>query len=93
MSETVGIRELKAHLSRYVARARDGGTVLVTDRGTVVARLVPPGADPVTLTLREKVAAAGLSWLGGKPLGLDPAAAPRLDASNALSQAILEDRE
>ncbi len=37
----VGIRELKARLSEYVARASSGEAVVVTDRGRPVARLVP----------------------------------------------------
>ncbi len=41
--ETVGIRELKDHLSKYVRRVEAGNTVIVTDRGRVVAELVPPG--------------------------------------------------
>jgi antitoxin (DNA-binding transcriptional repressor) of toxin-antitoxin stability system len=41
--ETVGIRELKSQLSRYVRRAEGGDVVLVTDRGRVVAELWPPG--------------------------------------------------
>lgn len=37
----VGIRKLKNSLSRYVRRAEAGERVLVTDRGRVVAALVP----------------------------------------------------
>lgn len=37
----VGIRELRLNLSRYVARARIGTEVIVTDRGRPVARLGP----------------------------------------------------
>lgn len=38
----VGIRELRLNLSRYVTRVRDGDAeVIVTDRGTPVARLGP----------------------------------------------------
>lgn len=47
---TVGIRELKAQLSAYVKQARMGQRVQVTDRGTVVAEIVPAGwgeAEPV----------------------------------------------
>ena len=40
--KTVGIRELKNRLSAYVRAARSGETILVTDRGEVVAELVPP---------------------------------------------------
>ena len=42
--ETVGIRELKNRLSAYVRKVEAGDVVLVTDRGRVVAELVPPGA-------------------------------------------------
>lgn len=37
----VGVRELKAKLSEYVARAGGGASVVVTDRGKPVAVLVP----------------------------------------------------
>jgi prevent-host-death family protein len=37
----VGIRELKAKLSEHVQRAAEGETIVVTDRGRPVARLVP----------------------------------------------------
>ena len=39
---TVGIKTLKNKLSAYVRAAAAGETVLVTDRGKVVAELVPP---------------------------------------------------
>lgn len=41
--QTVGIRELKNKLSAYVRQVEAGDVVLVTDRGRVVAELVPPG--------------------------------------------------
>ena len=41
--KTVGLRELKNRLSEYVREVRSGEAVLVTDRGEVVAELVPPG--------------------------------------------------
>ncbi|MGH9124212.1 MAG: type II toxin-antitoxin system Phd/YefM family antitoxin [Acidimicrobiales bacterium] len=37
----VGIRELRGRLSDYLARVREGDEVIVTDRGTAVARIVP----------------------------------------------------
>ncbi len=37
----VGIRELRDHLSRYLDRVRDGEELVVTERGTAVARVVP----------------------------------------------------
>jgi prevent-host-death family protein len=41
--KTVGLRELKNRLAEYVREVRAGESVLVTDRGHVVAELVPPG--------------------------------------------------
>ena len=93
MAEYVGIRRLKDHLSEYVARVRGGATVIVTDRGTVVARLMPPDEGASTRNLRALVNKAGISWHGGKPLGLDSSTAPRLDPGTSLARAITEDRD
>ena len=41
--KTVGVRELKNSLSEYLRDVRRGESVLVTDRGQVVAELSPPG--------------------------------------------------
>ena len=38
---TIGVRELRQHASRWLARVRAGESITVTDRGTPVARLVP----------------------------------------------------
>jgi prevent-host-death family protein len=45
--KSVGLRELKNKLSEYVREVRSGESVLVTDRGEVVAELLPagPGLD------------------------------------------------
>lgn len=39
----IGVRELRQHASRYLARVKAGETVEVTERGRLVALLVPPG--------------------------------------------------
>lgn len=36
-----GVRELRDHLSRYLAVVREGNEVTVTDHGHAIARLVP----------------------------------------------------
>lgn len=41
--KAVGIRELKNRLSEYLRLVRRGEDILVTDRGTVVAEIRPPG--------------------------------------------------
>ncbi|WP_448638624.1 type II toxin-antitoxin system Phd/YefM family antitoxin [Geodermatophilus sp. URMC 63] len=38
---SVGVRELRDGLSRYLAEVRAGHTVTVTDHGRAVARIVP----------------------------------------------------
>lgn len=43
--KTVGIRELKAHLSRYMKDVKEGNEVLVSERGKAVARLLPMEAQ------------------------------------------------
>ncbi len=42
-TRTAGIREAKAHLSEYLRRVEEGETVLITDRGRVIAELSAPG--------------------------------------------------
>ena len=36
----VAVTELRAHLSRWIEAAREGNDVVITDRGTPVARIV-----------------------------------------------------
>lgn len=60
METKVGIRELKNQLSKYVRQVEGGDVVLVTDRGKVVAELLPPGSTrrhdihPVLLEMERK---------------------------------------
>lgn len=43
--ERIGVRELRQHASRYLARVTGGETIEIADRGRPVALLVPVGAD------------------------------------------------
>ncbi len=43
--ERIGVRELRQHASRYLARVARGESIEVTDRGTPVALLVPIARD------------------------------------------------
>lgn len=44
--KTTGVAHLKASLSKYLARVKDGEEVLITERGVPIARLMPlPGND------------------------------------------------
>lgn len=63
----VGLRELKNRLSHYVRQVRAGHEIQVTDRGEVVAELLPPrdGAPAADGRRRlEELARRGLVTLG-----------------------------
>lgn len=64
---TVGIRELKAHLSHYLRLVDAGEKVLVTDRGREVAVIEAPGAEQDGL--RRLMESGVVRWSGGKPRG------------------------
>jgi prevent-host-death family protein len=58
-TKTVGVRELRQNLSRYLERVKEGETLTVTERGHEVARLVPSrdAIDPRYLELAEQYGA------------------------------------
>jgi prevent-host-death family protein len=92
---TVGLRELKNQLSKYVERARSGETVAITDRGQVVAELSPPrkvspAGEP--LTTLEELRRKGLLY-GGEPNepGLYPIM-PRILKQLSVSSLLDEER-
>lgn len=64
----VQIRDLKAHLSRYLAEARAGRAIEVTSHRKVVARItgIP---DTVTTGMADWLASGAAQWRGGKPAG------------------------
>jgi prevent-host-death family protein len=43
----VAVTELRAHLGRWIDAARDGNDIVITDRGTPVARIVALDSTPV----------------------------------------------
>lgn len=50
----VAISTFRAELSRWIERARAGEEVVITDRGTPVARLLPIDAAPLLDQLVER---------------------------------------
>lgn len=50
--KTVGTADLKAHLSEHLKSVRSGETIVVTDRNTPIARIVPLGAVGGELVIR-----------------------------------------
>ena len=65
--ERIGVRELRQHATRYLSRVKAGETVEVTERGRLVALLVPPA--PGT-TERERLIAMGQLVPASRPFQL-----------------------
>ena len=88
--DTVGIRELKAHLSRHLKRVRSGARLMVTERGRPIATITAVEAPADVDWAYRLVAEGRAQWSGGKPVGsLRPA---RATGRRTVSDAVLEDR-
>ena len=89
MTAAVGVRELKNQLSLYLRKVKRGQSFTVTERGQVVALLVPANNSPDVRVVGE-LAKRGLgSWKGGKPIG---GTRPPIIKGKAISQIVLEGR-
>jgi prevent-host-death family protein len=77
MTETVGVRELRQNLSRYLERVKAGEGLVVTERGRVVARLIPAGANA------DRYAALAQRFAATIPVGRLEDVAARLQAPGA----------
>jgi len=85
----VGIRELKARLSECVRDVKAGATVVVTEHGRGVARLVPDTGS-VDARLDALKTAGAVLW-SGRRLG-QPAGAPRTKGPRSVAAILVEDR-
>ena len=91
--DTVGIRELKTHLSRHLKRVRAGSRLLVTERGRIIATINPVSAadtPPEVEWARRMVAEGRAQWSGGKPKGARRRIA--LTGGPTMAETVLEDR-
>jgi prevent-host-death family protein len=87
--ETIGLRELNQNPSKAVARVRAGETIVVTDRGRPVLRLVPEDERPGMLRhMIDSGEVTPPAELGMPDLVLD--LAPGVDS---LSDLLIEDRD
>lgn len=90
----VGLRQLKNRLSHYVRQVRAGREIQVTDRGEVVAELVPPRRD-APATGRDGLADPARRRLVTPGLPNDPKVYPRMPRlleSGELRELIDEER-
>jgi len=78
METTVGIRDLKARLSEYLQKVKNGQSIIITEHGKPVGRILP-----VAVSLEERLEMlrrAGLvEWNGKKLRRIKPPAVNRGD--------------
>lgn len=81
----VGIRELKENLSKYIAKVKGGQSIVITEYGKPVGRIIPE-----TKSLEEHINAlvqAGvIAWNGKKLKDIEP---PVTNHSNQLASDII----
>jgi antitoxin (DNA-binding transcriptional repressor) of toxin-antitoxin stability system len=94
--KTIGVRELKANLSRVLREVQSGEAVLVTDRGRVIAELRRPDAASVSASPVERallrLAADGHVRLA-EPLPEPYAASPLKSPAGTARDLLREDRD
>jgi len=86
----VSIRELKSRLSHYLRLTRKGESVVITDRGVPIGRIVPIGQD-----LDQRLAAmretGQAQWSGRRLRPRAPVAKVR--GRGSVAALLVEDRE
>lgn len=91
--KTIGVRELKAQLSRVLREVKAGEIVLVTDRGQVVAELRAPDGGTLIESRTERVfarlAGAGALRLAESPR--EPYRASPIHAPDGTASALLDE--
>ena len=87
----IGIRELKSKLSECVREVRNGGTIVVTEHGHPVARMI---ADASSLAERLEALSrtGGILWSGRRLKPSKPVARVR-GGRKAVADLISENRE
>ena len=82
----VGVRELRANLSRWLEKVKEGEVIVVTERGKPIARIVP---DPSRSTF-DRLVAEGRITPAKKPKG--GPLPPLLKAKGSVSELVIQDR-
>ncbi|NPV09096.1 MAG: type II toxin-antitoxin system prevent-host-death family antitoxin [Anaerolineae bacterium] len=93
VEERVGARELKARLGRYLRMVREGSSIVITDRGKPIGRIVPfAGTRASHQEWARELADMGLvEWSGEVLEPMEPPA--RLRGDKTVAELLVEDRE
>lgn len=87
--QQVGVRELKARLSEYLRQVKNGGTVVITEHGVPVGRLIPARLS-VEDRMQAMVESGQAEWSGKRYAPDKPVA--RAKKGYSVSDALVEDR-
>jgi prevent-host-death family protein len=87
--ETIGIRELKENLSRYMKKVKTGEKVVVTDHKKEIAIILPISKKAKEEKIYQMVQQGIASWSGGKPRGMSKRFVSK---GKSVSSAVVEDR-
>ena len=87
--ETVGIRELKENLGRYMKMVRTGEKIVITDRKKEIAVIMPLGKKDEEEKIYQLIQSGIARWNGGKPEGMPVRINSR---GKRVSDAVIEDR-
>lgn len=90
LETTVGIRDLKAHLSRHLQTVKQGGTLVITEHGKPIGRILPFVGNAHSRT-QELIEAGLAGWSGEKPVVAQ--SGPVITGRRTLADLLLEDRE
>ncbi len=75
---SVGVRDLKTQLSKYLHHVKAGETVIITEHGRPIGRIVPE-PESIEDRLRQLVANGEIFWNGQRLSDIDPAGANKSD--------------
>jgi prevent-host-death family protein len=86
----IGIRELKATLSECIRDVKAGRTLIVTEHGDPVARMIPETA-PISKRLEALRKAGTVAWSGRRLRRIEPVASVR--GTRTVADLVSENRE
>jgi len=87
---SVGIRELKTNLSKYLKRIKQGETLIITEHGKPIGRIIPEG--PSTSERLKGLELSGILLQVGSNLpAIQPVATAQED--HLISDLVSEDRD
>jgi len=91
MSElSIGVRQLKSRLSEYLRQVKAGRTIIITERGQPVGRIVP-AAQSRDEKIQAMIDAGLLSWSGKK--WNPPKPKVRVRGKTTIADLVIENRE